>query len=440
MLGKGEPVLVALSPEITEKEKRDLIRRVLQSPELSSSRALQGFLQFITDHALSGDLDAIKEQRIGSEVLGRKDNYDPASDNIVRVRAHELRQKLAKYFDTEGIGERFVITIPKGSYVPTFLARATTAAVTPETQTPIVAAPSPAKPAFDHWRWLPWCFSAILALVLAGRILNSPGSPQPLSQATRDFWMQFYQAKDHALTFVSADAGFALLQDITGQNIELGDYITRKFTQGQSSDPKLGEAYSRLFTSPADLSVALKISEVGQALGGEVRHRYARDITAAELHTGSVVLMGSRRSNPWVGLFEPHMNFVLASDNEAVAPHFRNRSPQKGEAANFAIDSRFDSVGAEKRQMISYAVAALVPNLSDTGLVLILEGLNMEGTAAIGDLVTNPEKLGGLFRKLGHKPGTTVRPFEALMKLTSIPGGFADPEIVAVRSPRESKP
>ena len=83
--------------------------------------------------------------------------------------------------------------------------------------------------------------------------------------------------------------------------------------------------------------------------------------------------------------------------------------------------------------MVSYAVAALVPNLSGTGSVLILEGLNMEGTAAIGEMVTNPEKLNGLLRKLGHKAGTAVGPFEVLMKLTSIPGGFAYPEIVMTR-------
>ncbi len=427
--------MVALGPDITEREKRDLIQRVLQSPELSSSRALQAFLQFITDHTLSGDIDAIKEQRIGSEVLGRKDNYDPATDNIVRVRAHELRQKLAKYFNTEGVAEPFVITIPKGSYVPTFSQRPSAAALPPESETTVAAAPKD----FDFLRWFPWGLAGILAIILAFRVATSP-VPSPLpAQATNDFWAQLFHDSDRELTVVSADSGFALWQDITGQNIELGEYITRKFAQGDGSDPKLSEAASRLFTSPADVGVALKIAEVGAALHGRIRYRYSRDMTAAELHNGNAVLMGSRRSNPWVGLFESHMNFVLASDNDPIAPHFRNKAPRPGEAADFAIASRFDSVGAEKRQMVSYSVAALVPNLSGTGSVLILEGLNMEGTAAIGDVVTNPEKLTGLLRKLGHKPSTTVEPFEVLMKLTSIPGGFAYPEIVAARYPATPK-
>src|SRR5207302_1998702 len=44
-------------------------------------------------------------------------------DNIVRVQARHLRAKLEQYFDTEGKDEPMVVTIPRGSYVPTFEAR-----------------------------------------------------------------------------------------------------------------------------------------------------------------------------------------------------------------------------------------------------------------------------------------------------------------------------
>ena len=431
--------MVALRPDISDTEKRELVNRVLQSSALSSSRALQAFLQFITDHALSGDLDAIKEQRIGSEVLGRRDNYDPAADNIVRVRAHELRQKLEKYFSTDGSAEPVVVTIPKGSYVPMFVQRSVSEPVAPAlTALPPVSAttpaPTPKIPPRSNVRWVPWALVAVLAFALLSRwmpIASRHGNP-PV--ATHDLWAQLFHDNSRELTFVSADAGFALWQDISGQTIELGDYITRRFGQTNPSDPKLNESSSRLFTSPADVTVALKVAEVGAVFQGRVRHRYARGLTIAELQSGNAVLMGSRGSNPWVGLFESQMNFILASDGDQIAPHFRNRKPARGEPNDFSIASRFDSVGAEKQQMASYAVAALVPNLSGSGSVLILEGLNMEGTAAVGDLVTNPEKLSLLLQKLGHKAGTPVEPFEALMKLTSVPGGFAYPEVMAVRS------
>lgn len=429
--------MVVSELDITEKQKRDLVRRVLQSPTFSSSRALQSFLQFVTDHALTGDLEAIKEQRIGIEVLGRKSDYDPAVDNIVRVRAHELRQKLAKYFSTEGVEEAVIITIPKGSYVPAFSPRQAVPVPPPPQPAAIVPAKPPAVP-----QWIPWTlaviFASVAAFLLAFSISRTgpknvdPSIPAPI----RDLWAQFFHDRDREPTVVSADSGFALWQDITGQNIELGDYITRKFVQQNQADSKLNELASRLCTSPADVNVALEISEVSRLFGGRLKHRYARDIAAWELRSGNSILMGSRRSNPWVGLFESRMNFVLMMDNPSGAPHFHNKAPQAGEAAEFAIPSRFDSDGAEKRQMVSYGVAALVPNLSGSGLVLIIEGLNMEGTAAVGDVVTNPDKLSTLLRKIGHKPGTPVKPFEAVMKLTSIPGSFAYPEVIAARYSR----
>ncbi len=282
---------------------------------------------------------------------------------------------------------------------------------------------------------------AYLASVVALQFVLASGPPagdNSLSSATpvvvRDLWAQFFRSGDREATAVSADSGFALWQDVTGKNIELGDYITRRFVR-ENDDPRLREVASRLFTSPADLNVALELAEVSRLFRGHVKQRHARDITAGELRSGNFILLGSRRSNPWVGLFESRMNFVLVIDGKTGAPHFRNNAPKPGEPLDASILSRFDSDGAEQRQMISYAVAALVPSLSGNGLTLILEGLNMEATAAVGDVVTSPDKLTILLRKLGHKPGTPVRPFEALVKLTSIPGGFAYPEVIAVRHP-----
>jgi hypothetical protein len=149
-----------------------------------------------------------------------------------------------------------------------------------------------------------------------------------------------------------------------------------------------------------------------------------------DLRSGNTVLLGSRRSNPWVQLFETRLNFVLAGPS-AGGPSFQNKLPQAGEPESFAIPCRLDVDGAERTEMESYALVALVPNLSNTGHVLLLEGLNMEGTEAAGACVTNPEEIVNLLRRIGHKPGTPVRPFEALLKLTSIPGGYADTQVIA---------
>ena len=103
---------------LSSDQKRELVQRVIKSQAFSRSPAMRAFLLYVTDHAILGRTDMLKEQSIGTEVLGRRPNYDPADDNIVRVRAHELRERLGKYFAAEGIEEQVVITIPRGAYAP----------------------------------------------------------------------------------------------------------------------------------------------------------------------------------------------------------------------------------------------------------------------------------------------------------------------------------
>lgn len=90
----------------------------MESEAFCKAPAMRAFLLYITEQAALGHADRLKEQTIGVEVLGRRPGYDPAQDNIVRVRANELRGRLARYFASEGAQEPLVITIPKGGYAP----------------------------------------------------------------------------------------------------------------------------------------------------------------------------------------------------------------------------------------------------------------------------------------------------------------------------------
>ncbi len=387
----------------SDAEKRELVQRVLLSPLFSNSQALQSFLLFITEHSITGDVESIKEQSIGSRVLGRRADYDPASDNIVRVRAHELRQKLARHFTTAGSNEPFVITIPKGSYVPAFQPRSAANAPAADNGISELSAYVPRCACWTEAQWT----------------------------AVRDLWGQFLSRPRQDLTVIAADAAFALWQDLTAQNLTLGEYLGRKYLD--MGDPLLREVAVRRCVAPADLTISLHLVDVCEALGGRVKPHYARAITMEDLRSGGAVILGSRRSNPWVQLFEPGLNFVLAQDGHSGGPRFENRCPRPGEPASFGIPCRFDIDGTERTEMESYALIVLAPNLSESGPVLILSGLNMEGTEAAGETVTNPERLASLLRQIGHEPGTPVRPFEAVLKLTSMPGGYASPTLIAFR-------
>ncbi|WP_321474653.1 tetratricopeptide repeat protein [uncultured Paludibaculum sp.] len=67
--------------------------------------------------------DEIKESLIGVGVFHRDPTWDPQSDALVRVQMRNLRLRLAKYYETEGLADEITITIPRGQYVPRFTFR-----------------------------------------------------------------------------------------------------------------------------------------------------------------------------------------------------------------------------------------------------------------------------------------------------------------------------
>jgi hypothetical protein len=51
-------------------------------------------------------------------VFGRPQNFDSATDPVVRVEAGRLREKLREYYGADGQGDPVLIDLPKGTYSP----------------------------------------------------------------------------------------------------------------------------------------------------------------------------------------------------------------------------------------------------------------------------------------------------------------------------------
>lgn len=104
-------------------EVRDQLERMLASQPFAASPRLRTFLRYVIDRALAGEAGQLKEYTIGADVFERGADYDPRIDSIVRVEAGRLRAKLDEYYEGEGTGDRVLVRIPRGSYVPQFEAR-----------------------------------------------------------------------------------------------------------------------------------------------------------------------------------------------------------------------------------------------------------------------------------------------------------------------------
>jgi TolB-like protein/Flp pilus assembly protein TadD len=116
--------LSARKLEQLSSKRIDLVRlhleEVLASSAFAGSERAQDFLRLVVEHALQGDVDALRERMIGAEMFGRPVGYDTANDSVVRVKASEVRKKLAQYYFTCKGNPSVRIELPRGSYVPTF--------------------------------------------------------------------------------------------------------------------------------------------------------------------------------------------------------------------------------------------------------------------------------------------------------------------------------
>jgi len=135
------------------EQVRRAIEDIARSPGFARNERLSQFLTFLVERHLEGRDQELKESVIGVEVFGRKPDYNPKRDPVVRTEARRLRERLAQYYQAGVADGGLIIELPKGGYVP--LVR--------RTQDQPVAV---SLPRFGRWRWA--AFAAVaLVIVLA---------------------------------------------------------------------------------------------------------------------------------------------------------------------------------------------------------------------------------------------------------------------------------
>jgi adenylate cyclase len=107
------------SVEAEAQAARQELKRVLESPGFGRNERLSRFLRLVVERHLEGRDHELKESVIGNEIFGRRPDYNPKNDAIVRTEARRLRGLLNEYYLGEGKADALVIELPKGGYVPT---------------------------------------------------------------------------------------------------------------------------------------------------------------------------------------------------------------------------------------------------------------------------------------------------------------------------------
>jgi hypothetical protein len=71
--------------------------------------------------------------------------------------------------------------------------------------------------------------------------------------------------------------------------------------------------------------------------------------------------------------------------------------------------------------------------LANTGKVLFIEGLTMEGTDAASEFLLNQQSCDLLVERVLSELGS-LKPFEALLQLTPVSGGAANVRLIRLRA------
>src|SRR5690242_18608608 len=109
--------------EVRGDSIRNELERILSSAGFARNERLSRFLRFVVEQQLAGKGGEIKESLIAVEVFGRKPDYNPRQDPVVRIEAGKLRARLAEYYAAEGSTDEWIVDLPKGGYAPVFHAR-----------------------------------------------------------------------------------------------------------------------------------------------------------------------------------------------------------------------------------------------------------------------------------------------------------------------------
>ena len=447
--------VLGMGPPIDADDPRwQLALRIAASGSLGRSELLSDFLIYIVDRCIRGRIDEITEQRVGVIVFGRTEGYDPNDDNIVRSYARKLRKRIEVYFATEGCEETLRLEIPRGGYTPIFAdcfppssqvdenaavgetdakeSEKTESGASEKVERVSPVASRPSDPATGRFQISPAILLALLVGLLLGigcmilmrsRLMES--RQEALSHA---LWTQLF-SKDRDTFVVPSDDGLIIMQRFTERPVPLTAYVNGSYrsavkTDGEPNANELFKLGGRRFTSVVDLDFAVHLAQLREVHPERMMIRYAHDLRMDDLRTGSAILIGSDEANPWLQLFGPQLHFRFRFDPDPDKPSgFANLYPRPGEAAIYTTK------GQEEQ---TYGIIAYLPNLTNSGHVLIVAGLNSAGTQAAAAFLLDPSSMMPILQR-ATMPRGDLQPFEVLVGAGNVATNASTPHRVLER-------
>jgi hypothetical protein len=442
------PVEEAWRASLQEDPRWALAQRVIAGPNFARSPLLTKFLLFVVAETLEGRGNEITEHQIGVQVFDRPADYRTLEDNIVRNYARQLRKRLAEHFADQGSSEPVRIDIPVGGYVPVFLP-ATQEVNKEETPGSPAAAPGQTQPhalparnaeaaatvqATVEAKASRWALGAVLVVAYSAALIavtwnaaRRPTAPPVSQEPAHLLWAELFSGPENSY-IVPSDAGFNLLEDISRRPVPLAEYISGSY-QGLPltgvDAHSASDLRSQRLTPFVDLQVAAAFAHLTEDDPQRVFIRFPRDLQLDDLKNANAVIIGSVGSNPWAAIAESNANFRIVDQPGMNGAQIINVKPQPGESATYS--SHWNEPAHE-----TFALIDFLPNLSGSGHLLVLEGLDVAGTQAAAEMLLYPSAIDPILKQ-ATRPDKSLRNFEVLLRSTSIESNATGTQVIASR-------
>src|SRR6266496_245337 len=383
-------------------EIRRLLDDILRSAPFKTSLQCRNLLRYIVEHSLSGLDYSLRERVIGIEVFGRATDYDTAENPVVRLRAAEIRKRLAQYYQAnESVPGDWKIEVPTGSYKAYFHPVGPHPAHTVDgMEYPRLAAVVheseilPMKASGRRLRWMLLLFATGVVVAIAGMVVRRTASTQ--RSAFDLFWEPVLLNSRPVLVCTGINRVYRLSEDAMVRS--RSDHIASEVDTptAEMLIPRPGIKFTAedfvpvldTYLTIGDASASTQIATLLTSRHHGFDLRFGSDLSFGDLREGSAVLVGAF-NNSWTLNMTDNLRFVFDNGN----------TPQMHIQDRFDHSRSWGPRYSNGKLIEDYAIISRILN-SKTGSVLVtIGGLDHSGTAGAGNFVTSPQLIAGFVKQ-----------------------------------------
>jgi len=368
----------------TRDAVEEQVARILSSPPFANSRRCQQLLKYLVERSLAGDLAALKERTIGVEVFGRELAYDTSADAIVRVRANELRKRLAQYYERYAAGDAVRIDLPPGSYLPRFnwLDGPAPAAAASEPSESTASPTLPERPAAMERklgaRRLLFAAAVLAVSLTAAFVLLRHG----LRPEIERFWAPALASRQPVVVCIPARERL-FLDDRVREALLSGSR-----TPGRSFSLTLKEgevvAVPQAQMSVQNVRAILSLSRFLSERGKPAQFRLVPEVAFDDIGQSAVILVGAYH-NPWAEELARDLRFAFESRGTGSQEVCWVRDRRSEAEPQWIVPKLWPYAP----QPVDYAIITRLFDRSSGRVVISFAGINGFGTQVAAEFLTS---------------------------------------------------